>query len=75
MSICIPSGGMCSRLVKSCNAIETDHLLFLTLLRSPNLGKTMLDFLPRLLTILPFDLVLVWELAPASMSMAANISR
>lgn len=35
---------------------RSPHLFFL--FRSPNLGKTMLDFRPRLFTILPFfDLV------------------
>lgn len=38
------------------NVVKVHHLFFL--LRSPNLGKTMLDFRPRLFTILPFfDLV------------------
>lgn len=56
-------------LIRLCiNVVYPSHLFFL--FRSPNLGKTMLDFRPRLFTILPFfDLVDfdVW-----STSMAAN---
>lgn len=51
------------------NVVKVHHLFFL--LRSPNLGKTMLDFRPRLFTILAFfDLV---DFDAWSTSMAAGV--
>lgn len=60
------SSGACTR---SIDIVHSPHLFFL--LRSPNLGKTMLDFRPRLFTILPFfDFV---DLDVWSTSMAAGV--
>lgn len=51
------------------NVAHSPHLFFL--FRSPNLGKTMLDFRPRLFTILPFfDLA---DFDGWSTSMAAEV--
>lgn len=55
------------RLCLGINVAHAPHLFFL--FRSPNLGKTMLDFRPRLFTILPFfDLVDfdVWSISIAA---------
>lgn len=58
------SGGTCTRII---DIVHSLHLFFL--FRSPNLGKTMLDFRPRLFTILPFfDFVAldVWSTSMAA---------
>lgn len=49
------------------------HLFFLIVFRSPNLGKTMFDFLPRRLTTLPFFALL--DFAVVSISIAAGTRR